>query len=76
MIRFKSCPKCLNGDLEERSDQHGRYLRCAQCGKHFEAPETQTNDVFDWAELIDSATEPIRFSIKNAFNVYMARVAK
>ena len=45
MIWFKSCPKYLNGDLEEKTDQDGRYLRCIQFGKHFESWDPRANEV-------------------------------
>ena len=76
MIWFKSCPKCLAGDLEEKSDGEGRYLRCVQCGKHFESQGSPSNQVLNWTRMMNSTTEPIRFSINDAFNVYQARAAK
>ena len=76
MIWFKSCPKCLDGDLEEKSDQDGPYLRCVQCGDYVEPQESQANDVFNWTKLISASTGPIRFSIQDAFNVYKARAAR
>lgn len=76
MIQFKSCPKCLNGDLEEKADYDGHYLRCMQCGKHLEPLVLQANEVLKWTGLIESATEPIHFSIQDAFNVYQARAAR
>ena len=76
MILFKSCPKCLAGDLEEQSDHDGHYLRCVQCGKHFDSQGSPSNEVLNWTRMMNSTTEPIRFSIKDAFNVYQARAAK
>ena len=76
MIRFKSCPKCLAGDLEEKSDRDGHYLRCVQCGKHFDPQDSLSNEVLYWTRMMNSTTEPIRFSIKDAFNVNQARAAK
>ena len=76
MIWFKSCPKCLAGGLEEKSDGEGRYLRCVQCGKHFESQGSPSNEVLNWTRMMSSTTEPIRFSINDAFNVYQARAAK
>lgn len=34
MIWFKSCPRC-QGDLLHRTDSHGPYVSCLQCGRHF-----------------------------------------
>ena len=31
MIKFKSCPKCVNGDLVLGQDVFGWYLKCIQC---------------------------------------------
>ena len=76
MIWFKSCPKCLAGDLEEKSDREGHYLRCVQCGKHFDSQCSPSNEVLNWTRMMNSTAEPIRFSIKDAFNVYQARAAK
>lgn len=76
MISFKSCPKCLAGDLEEKSDQDGHYLRCVQCGKHFDSQGSPSNEVLNWTRTINSTTEPIRFSIKDALSVYQARAAR
>ena len=76
MIRFKSCPKCLAGDLEEKSDHDGHYLRRVQCGKHFDSQVSPSNEVLNWTRTMNSTTELIRFSITYAFNVYQARVAK
>jgi len=76
MIWFKSCPKCLAGDLEEKSDLEGHYLRCVQCGKHFDSQGARSNEVLNWTRTINSTTEPIRFSIKDAYSVYQARAAK
>ena len=76
MIWFKSCPKCLAGDLEEKSDGESRYLRCVQCGKHFESQGSPSNEVLNWTRTINSTTDPIRFSIKDAYSVYQARAAK
>ena len=32
MILFKSCPKCMTGDLIKSRDMFGEYLECIQCG--------------------------------------------
>ena len=32
MIKFKSCPKCGQGDLILGQDIYGRYEHCFQCG--------------------------------------------
>ena len=41
MILFKSCPKCLTGDLMKSRDMFGEYIECVQCGfmKDLAAPE-------------------------------------
>ena len=37
---FKSCPKCVNGDVIRSDDFHGWYLKCLHCGymKDLDAP--------------------------------------
>ena len=32
MVLFKSCPKCMTGDLIKAEDMFGAYLECMQCG--------------------------------------------
>lgn len=32
VIYFKSCPRCLSGDMAEGSDTWGAYKLCVQCG--------------------------------------------
>ena len=32
MMFFKSCPKCIDGDLIKNDDHFGPYLKCVQCG--------------------------------------------
>ena len=32
MVLFKSCPKCITGDLLKSEDMFGAYLECVQCG--------------------------------------------
>lgn len=29
---FKSCPRCIEGDLVKNDDHFGAYLKCVQCG--------------------------------------------
>ena len=31
MLLLKTCPKC-KGDLQLRSDSHGKFISCIQCG--------------------------------------------
>ena len=31
MIKFKSCPKCVRGDLVLGRDVYGWYMQCIQC---------------------------------------------
>ena len=31
MIKFKSCPRCSQGDLILDRDVYGTYLQCIQC---------------------------------------------
>jgi hypothetical protein len=37
MIVFKSCVRC-QGDVHVKSDQHGEYLDCLQCGATTDVP--------------------------------------
>lgn len=32
MILFRSCPRCVSGDLIKTKDAFGEYMECAQCG--------------------------------------------
>ena len=75
MIRFKSCPKCHTGDLEEMSDHDGDYLRCLQCGNHIQPQAALSDGVVCWSKLIEGAAEPMRLRAQDAFNAYMARAA-
>ncbi len=33
MIKFKSCPKCVQGDLVLGRDVYGWYMKCFQCAQ-------------------------------------------
>ena len=32
MLRFKCCPRCINGDVHVNKDMFGWYVECLQCG--------------------------------------------
>jgi hypothetical protein len=41
MIWFKSCPRCMTGDLVLSEDMYGKYQQCFQCG-HVVYPRQET----------------------------------
>ena len=37
-LMFKSCPRCVEGDVYRDRDEYGEYLDCVQCGWMFDLP--------------------------------------
>ncbi len=42
MLRFKSCPRCKNGDVYINNDSFGWYAECLQCG-HMKSADPGSN---------------------------------
>ena len=52
MIKFKSCPKCANGDLVLGRDIYGWYMQCIQCAQMLDMVPAPTKD--ELPKLADS----------------------
>lgn len=40
MVWFKSCPRCLEGDLADNRDMYGPYVVCLRCAHYLTDSET------------------------------------
>ena len=58
MILFKSCPKCMTGDLIKAQDMFGAYVQCIQCGFMKDLPAPEQPAAVPAPVLVEAGLEP------------------
>ena len=56
MIKFKSCPRCVQGDLVLGRDLYGRYMQCIQCAHMVDMVAAPVKE--ELSRQLASLTEP------------------
>ena len=62
MMLFKSCPKCIAGDLIKSADMFGEYVECIQCGFMKDLPAPQRSVAAPALVPVEVGSEPPRLA--------------